>query len=182
MTTKIIGGKIRNFILKTPKGDTTRPILARIKKSLFDIIRPYIDGADFLDLFSGSGSIGIEAYSRGAKFVSLVEKDRRVCECIKQNLEYCKIMDNFHLSCLDVFKYIAVSDEKFDIIFAGPPYPLNFSQKVLDAVSNSSLLKENGIFIIQHHIKEKISDKAGKFVLYREEKYGDTILSFYKRG
>ncbi|MFC1546136.1 16S rRNA (guanine(966)-N(2))-methyltransferase RsmD [bacterium] len=179
MAIRIIGGDKKGFFVKGPKGVKTRPILARVRKSLFDILRPCITGSNFLDLYSGSGSVGIEAVSRGSEHVVFVEKDKKVCVCLKGNIEHCRVGDVSTLVCGDVFRFINTAQEKFDIIFAGPPYSVLLADKTLHELSDSSILKENTIVIIQHSIKEKIDETTHCLKMYRQERYGETTLSFF---
>ncbi|MFH1715170.1 MAG: 16S rRNA (guanine(966)-N(2))-methyltransferase RsmD [Elusimicrobiota bacterium] len=181
MAIRIIGGTLKGRILKAPKGiDITRPILARVRKSFFDIMRPYLDGAGFCDLFAGSGAVGIEAVSRGVLSVVFVDKDREACKCIANNIKYCKIEENCEIHCDDVFKFLEKADSAFDVIFAGPPYPLFYGEKALVSLSGSKVLTQDTKIIVQHSQEEKLSEHINNLICYRREKYGDTILSFFK--
>ncbi len=188
MPIKIIAGDFKNFVLKsTIETEITRPILARVKKSLFDILSPNLKNANFLDLFCGTGAIGIEALSRGAAKATFVDKDKKGCKCTTENIRLCKVTEKANLFCMDVFDFLGnFASEKFDLIFAGPPYPFNFVNKILEALVNSNILHDETIIIIQHEKREKVLEcvnnvsKNKKLLKFREKVYGHTILSFWK--
>ncbi|MEW6556649.1 MAG: 16S rRNA (guanine(966)-N(2))-methyltransferase RsmD [Elusimicrobiota bacterium] len=176
MSVKIIAGKFRGRVLKTLPGTQTRPLLARVKKSLFDILVHKIVGSTFLDLFAGFGTVGIEALSRGAKKVVFVENDRNCIKIIEENLEKLGISKN-----VKVFQKDAIQPDliecKFDIIFIGPPYNL---VSIADIIYKCErIINKNGIVIAQHYFKEMLQDRISNFHLYRRQKYGDMWLSFY---
>jgi len=184
MGIRIIAGKLKKREIKgIPKDKELRPILSRIKKSLFDIIRPKIIGAKFLDLYAGTGSVGIEAVSRGADLVIFVEVDEKLVKILKKNLERFKIENQTEVYQRDILLGLEwLKDFKgekfFDIIFMGPPYKEKIVSRTLELISDAGILKEKGIIIAQHHIKEKV--ETDKFNLFRTEKYGDSILSFFE--
>jgi 16S rRNA (guanine966-N2)-methyltransferase len=185
MSIRIIAGDLRGFVLKGPKTlEITRPILARVKKSLFDILMPYFrrENVKFLDMFSGTGCVGIESISRGVEKVFFIERDKEMYECILNNLKYCKKEENATVYCTDVFDFLETyRGEKFDIIFAGPPYPANLCNNILNALTISNVLKEDSVVILQHSSKENILDKTECLEKFRTKVYGDTILDFFKR-
>jgi 16S rRNA (guanine(966)-N(2))-methyltransferase RsmD len=182
MSIRIIAGECKGFILKGEvAGEITRPILARVKKSLFDILSPDLKDANFLDLFCGTGSVGIEAVSRGAKKAIFVDKDKNVNKCVKINIEYCKITDRCEVYSCDIFDFFKTySNIKFDIIFAGPPYPANLCNNILKNLAETKFLKPETMIVLQHQIKEPIAEDQGIFQKVREKIYGDTKLSFFK--
>jgi 16S rRNA (guanine(966)-N(2))-methyltransferase RsmD len=181
MAIRVIAGECKGFMLKGPPGDGTRPILARVRKSLFDILAPDLRDAVFLDMFCGTGAVGIEALSRGAKKLVSVEMDSAVVDCVNWNLNYSKMKERATVFSADVFEFLKNYDsEKFDIVFAGPPYPAYLCGQILEGLNECSFLKEETIIILQHYMKEITPSEVGKLSKYREKKYGDTILSFYE--
>ncbi|MBI4349519.1 MAG: 16S rRNA (guanine(966)-N(2))-methyltransferase RsmD [Elusimicrobia bacterium] len=190
---RIIAGSARGRkLLSVSKDLPVRPISSRIKQSLFDILRPRIFGSRFLDLFAGTGAVGMEALSRGASQVFFVDMDDRCVKVIQRNIERAGFKDKAKahrgnvLSPLSWVNYRA-GVEQFDLIFAGPPYvdeqkrPLRFSQPVLDNLAASRLLAPNGWLILQHHKKEPASAPAG-YELFRRARYGDTHLDFVRHA
>lgn len=148
---RVIAGKARSLKLMTPPGMDTRPTTDRTKETLFNILQPEIRGARFLDLFSGSGAIGIEALSRGAAFAVFVEKDRAAAECIKKNLAFTKLGDNGQILRKDVGAALKSLEKgaPFDLIFMDPPYGRGLERQVLEYLAHSSLLAEEGTVVVE---------------------------------
>jgi len=178
MPLKIIAGKYRGRNINTPAEGPARPLLARAKKSLFDILTPKIVNSVFLDLFAGYGSVGIEALSRGAKRAVFVETDRNCVEVIEENLKNLGAAESAEIIQRDAARPDFLED-KFDIIFIGPPYKMKMLADIIG--KSEKLLRKNGIIIGQHHKKEVLAERIGEVVLYRQEKYGDMVLSFYRK-
>jgi len=184
---RIIAGSLRGKKIESLPGLATRPLLGRIKKSLFDILGERIVDASFLDLYAGTGSVGIEALSRGAKYVLFIEKEARLTRLIRENLRKCEMEKKAEVAEIDILSYNKEGRkfsllEQFDLIFAGPPFKLNLTKDTLDIIIKLHLLKKNGWVICQHHFKEKVPEKKGFLRRFRKERYGKTIMSFYKAG
>lgn len=190
---RIIAGSARGrHLLSVPKDLPVRPISSRIKQSLFDIIRPRIMGSRFLDLFAGTGSVGMEALSRGAESVFFVDKDPRCVKCIERNIERAgfsgkgKAQRGDVLSPLSWVSYRS-GIEAFDLIFAGPPYvdenkrTLRLTQRLLDNLAASKILAAGGWILAQHHKKEPAVAPAG-YELFRRARYGDTVIDFVRHA
>ncbi len=185
---RIIAGSFKKRTLKSPSASTgARPILGRIKKSLFDILRPRIDGAAFLDLYAGSGAVGIEALSCGASTVTFVDRNPQCLSIIRQNLSKLHLFDRARLVRADVAKDLSHVGGTFDLIFMGPPYhdekwnAYHLTNPTLKSIGRSKLLKEGGWVIGQHHAKENVP-ALPEWPMFRREKYGDTLLSFFTHG
>ncbi len=178
----------RRQVGSLPKHWSTRPILARIKKSLFDILKTRLAGAQFLDLFAGSGSVGLEALSRGAEKVIFVDANPQCAKWISKTVSEiagenararCSVM------CRDAFSAIDSLHEKFDLVFSGAPYvdknksALFFIDRLLVELDRRHTLKIKGWFIAQHQQKETFTPGA-HWDFFRQEKYGDTRLSFFE--
>ncbi len=169
----IIAGKFKNRILNAPKSALTRPTSSRLRETLFNICQSKVEDAHFLDLFAGSGAIGLEALSRGAKKSTLVDSSRDSTLCIAQNIEKLQAHASATIMCCDVFlavKKLIKSGVQFDLIYADPPYQekgmfdgqiRSFSQQLLLVLDECSLLKENGLFFIE----DVPSDSTEKFDL-----------------
>lgn len=189
---RIIAGQLRGRSIKTVKDPAVRPISGRIKQSLFDIIAGLVPGSKFLDLFAGTGAVGIEALSRGAEFVFFVDMNRRCVDNIKVNLERLGFAERAKAhpgNVLADMSWISYRSgvSKFNLIFLGPPYktvektPLAFSTPALAGIAAADILAPKGWIISQHHVKEDVAAPAG-YEMARREKYGDTYLSFFRRG
>jgi 16S rRNA (guanine(966)-N(2))-methyltransferase RsmD len=163
-----------------------RPILARIKKSLFDILRPRMQEADFLDLYAGSGSVGLEALSQGARFATFVEMNPNCLSIVRQNLSKLGLFEKARLVRADITKNLGYAGGPFDIIFMGPPYhdqnwtALFLTMPTLKEIARCGMLKSGGVVVGQHHAKEPVTETP-EWDLYRQEAYGDTRLSFFRQ-
>ncbi len=148
---RVIAGSAKSLQLVTPDGDQTRPTTDKIKETLFNMLNPYLADAVFLDLFAGSGSIGIEALSRGAREAVFVEKKPKAIACIKKNLAHTHLSERAQLLTCDVRKALQELNGKmtFDIIFMDPPYADGAEKWVLEYLSDSSLLKPGGQIIVE---------------------------------
>lgn len=156
---RVIAGKARRLQLKTVPGMETRPTTDRIKETLFNVLQPDLLECRFLDLFSGSGGIGIEALSRGAASAVFVEKNPKACTCIRENLAFTKLAEHGKLLNMDVLQALRSLEGKgvFDIIFMDPPYEKGLEGQVLEYLTNSSLLDENTQIIIEADLNTDFS-------------------------
>ncbi len=180
---RVIAGSAKGRKLKTPKTDI-RPLSDRSKEALFNILSTKVVDSSFLDVFAGSGSVGIEALSRGAKIAFFVEKDKRHVRIIRENLSDFGFSDRSEVYLLDALqgiKILSSKSAKFDIIFLGAPYNSPVLEEALKQLGEMELLNPNGIIVAEYRFKQKIDSEYGKISRFREEKYGDTILAFYER-
>lgn len=148
---RVIAGTARRLNLVTPKGFSTRPTSDKVKETLFNIIAPRLYDVKFLDLFAGSGGIGIEALSRGARKAVFIEKDKNALSCIKKNLETTHFTDIADVVPYDVLSslYNLDSREPFDIIFMDPPYDMGLEKQVLSILASSKLINEDTLIIVE---------------------------------
>lgn len=172
---RIITGLYKNRVLKTPKGDTTRPTSDKVRGSIFNILQNQIEGRTFLDLFAGSGSMGIEALSRGAASATFVEKERRAVQCIKENLESLQIeAEVFATDALSAVKRLIKASRQFDLIYIDPPYALDI-EPLLELVQ--PILAPEGTLILEQSKRAKIEPNGLKQV--DERHFGDTVIYFF---
>ncbi|OUQ58866.1 16S rRNA (guanine(966)-N(2))-methyltransferase RsmD [Tyzzerella sp. An114] len=177
---RVISGMARGHKLLAPEGMDTRPTTDRIKETLFNIIAPDLPQSRFLDLFSGSGAIGIEALSRGAQKAVFVDESSKCREIIEHNLKHTKLIDNADLYCMDAVSAInmlGTKGEKFDIIFLDPPYNMGFYEPVIIAIKNSGILDKEGYIIAERSPKVSIHEIEGITIL-REKEYKTTVMTF----
>ena len=193
---RIIGGTAKGRRLLTAKGLAIRPTQDRVKESLFNIIGENIIGAEFLDLFAGAGSIGLEALSRGARHGVFVEKNPYHVKILRKNLERCKFSQNADVYCEDVLKFLRrvgrlhpgegptrseTRIKSFDFIFADPPYGNpELAQDTLRRLDSLDLLAKGGQVIIEHSKRVALPEVLSRMVLFRQKYFGDTVLSFYR--
>jgi len=178
MALRITAGKYKNKKLKSIPGKQLRPLSERVKEALFSIINEKIKGAVFLDLFAGTGNVGIEALSRGASESVFVEKDPERVRIIEENIKTLGVEEQTKVVCSDVFNYRTGIEP--DIIFAGPPYKANISSEILNHLKNFDIAGCRTLIIIQHHYKEEAN--SDYFNKVDSRKYGKTVLDFFKKG
>ena len=182
MSVRVIAGCARGIPLKAPKGMHTRPTSDRIKEALFNIIGPRVIDSVFLDLFAGTGGIGIEALSRGASNAFFIEKDTKALDIIKNNLLNTKLEDfgEVYRTDMEVMLHnLGNEGRKFDIIFLDPPYLQEYEERVLHKISMYSLLNARGIVIVESSKRTVLPEVVQNLKLYRQKRYGDTLLTFY---
>lgn len=180
---RIIGGVARGRRLFLPGGCPVRPTSDAVKEALFNLLGD-IEGLSFLDLFAGTGSVGIEALSRGAAEVFFVEKNRAVVQCIEDNLGKCGFDWRCEILATDVKNAVSILAKRkarFDILFADPPYDEGFVGETLQCLVGTNLISRDGVVVVQHSVREEAqgSENWG-FALTDQRRYGDTLLSFLK--
>lgn len=172
---KIITGLYKNRVLKTPKGETTRPTSSKLRGSIFDILQNQIEGRSFLDLFAGSGSMGIEALSRGASSATFVEKDRAAASCIRENLKTLQIEATvIQADATSAVKRFIKNQTQFDLIYIDPPYALHI-EPLLGEISQ--ILAPEGIVIVEQSKRSKV--EAPRLNLVDERHFSDTTVFFF---
>lgn len=180
---RIIGGEARGRTIRLPGGCRIRPTSDRVKKSLFDILHP-VAGRSFLDLFAGSGSVGLEALSRGALGAVFVERDSRLVEAIRKSLGQLAYHARAEVIAADAARgldRLVRQKRSFDLIFADPPYDEGLAVETLKWLDKGDLLAENGIVILQHSIRETPEGLLIRTMAVTDlRRYGDTVLSFLK--
>lgn len=172
---RVIAGKAKRISLTAPNGFETRPTQDRTKETLYNMLQPYIADSLFLDLFSGSGAIGIEALSRGAKEAVFVENGREACNCIKSNLKKTKLEADAVLlqsDVMDALNRLEKNQKCFDCVFMDPPYNKQLEKKVLEKLSGSGLADEDTVIVVEASLETEFSYLTGLgFELVKEKKY-----------
>ncbi len=172
----ITGGKFKGRKVLAPDENITRPTLSQVRESLFSTLFSQIDfeGKIFLDLFAGSGIVGLEALSRGFQQVFFVEKNKKAFEILKKNISLISDIQTLFLS--DSLKFLQKTNENFDIIYIDPPYLSGIYENVLNIIFEKNLLNKNGIVILEHSQDVNFQ----KFKLLKQKKYSDKLISFLK--
>jgi 16S rRNA (guanine(966)-N(2))-methyltransferase RsmD len=180
---RIIAGKDKNRTIKSKKGNDTRPTLESVREALFSIIAQRVPESCFLDLYSGSGAIALEALSRGAKRAVMIESDSEAIKIIIENINSIGYGDHSRAYKNDAFRAIKIlgrKNELFDIIFMDPPYSLNICESVVNAIGKEKILKPDGIIICEHYHMEKMKMEILNFEKFDERDYSKKIITFYK--
>lgn len=178
---RVITGKARGIQLKTPDGMQTRPTSDRVKEALFSIIQFDIPGAQVLDLFGGTGQLGIEALSRGAQSAVFVDAGEKACALIRENLKRTKLETDARVVRSDYLDYLKRTREKFDIIFLDPPYAEVFLENALNIITEIDILQTNGIIIAERPLGKELPWDFEGYRRSRDYKYGNTLLTVYRK-
>jgi len=179
---RVIGGRARGTKLKSPSTEETVPITDRAKEALFNIIMPKIADCNFLDLFAGTGGVGIEALSRGANSATFIEISKSIYADLTWNIERTRFKDKSTLLNHDAFKFLQEDKHKYNIIFVAPPQWKNMCQDAMTALcKNIHLLSEDGIVITQHDPSEIVNVDNRILVEYDKRIYGGVQFNFFKR-
>ena len=179
---KVISGFLKGRKIEGYNIEGTRPTMDRVKESVFGMIQDYIKGSIVLDLFAGSGQLGIEAISNGAKLCYFIDNNTEVIKILNKNITNLKIKENSKILLSDWKKSLndfANQNIKFDLIFIDPPYDYDVYEKILEKVSNLNLLNKDGLIILEHH-NLKLKDKYNDLTLYKQKKYGNKSVNIYK--
>ncbi|NLP46120.1 MAG: 16S rRNA (guanine(966)-N(2))-methyltransferase RsmD [Epulopiscium sp.] len=177
---RVIAGSAKGHRLQVPVGLNTRPTAARIKESIFNMIALDLPGCQFLDLFSGSGSMGIEAISRGADHAIFVENNPMAIQSIQRNLQHTKFQKYatvYQNDVIETLYVLARQKQKFDIIFMDPPYNNHNIVLILNTIKEYDLLNPDGYIIVEHEVNYSIED-ISTFKLWKEKKYKTTTMTF----
>lgn len=172
----------KRLFSKVSDGEKLRPTSSKVREALFDIIREKIEGAIFVDLYAGTGTIGLEALSRGAGKVMFVEPDQLRFRTIRENADKFGFRERASVvkgRAYEFLKKLSVGKASFDIFFLDPPYHSGEISKVLPLIGEKGLLKEDGIVIVEHFFKKTLPEITGKLKIDRRYRYGDTMLTLY---
>ena len=176
---RIIAGSARRTPLAAPKGQNTRPTADRVKENLFNILTSYVTDARFLDLFCGSGAIGIEALSRGANEAVFVDSSKDAIAALTANLARAKLIGRIMPMCVfTAISMLAGEGRLYDIIYLDPPYGQGLLDPTLDAIVKSTLITQNGSIVAESHVDEEMP-QPGPLILHDTRIYGQTRLLFY---
>ncbi|RSL29606.1 16S rRNA (guanine(966)-N(2))-methyltransferase RsmD [Salibacterium salarium] len=181
---RVISGNYKGKTLKAVPGMKTRPTSDKVKEALFHRIGPYFEGGDGLDLYAGTGNLGVEAISRGMDSFVFVDKSPQSVKIIKQNLKSIGIQEQTEVYCNDAARSLSALGKRnktFNMIFMDPPYHINIIPELLESIAAKGLLIKSGIVICEHHSSSTLADKIGILTKQSTERYGDTSVSVYER-
>lgn len=179
---RVITGKARGVTLKTPEGLQTRPTTDRVKEALFSIIQFDIPAASVLDLFGGTGQLGIEALSRGAKRAVFVDESDKACRLIQENLRRTRMEGEGTVVRGDYLAYLSRCREKFDIIFLDPPYAEVFLENALKRITEIDILQSGGIIVTERPLGKELPFEFEGYTRSKDYKYGNTLITLYRKG
>jgi len=178
---RVITGTARGVQLKTPEGMVTRPTADRVKEAMFSIIHFDLPGAQVLDLFGGTGQLGIEALSRGAKSAVFVDAGEPACRLIRENLKRCRMEGQGRVVRSDYLDYLSRSAETFDIILLDPPYAEVFLENALKRITEIDILRSGGIIVAERPLGKELPWEFSGYTRSKDYKYGKTLLTIYRK-
>ncbi len=178
---RVITGKARGVVLKTPEGMVTRPTADRVKEALFSVINFDIPGMAVLDLFGGTGQLGIEALSRGAKSAVFVDAGEAACKLIRENLRRTKLEGQARVVRGDYLAFLRSCKEKFGIIFLDPPYGEVFLENALNLITEIDILQSGGIIVAERPLEKLDLPDFPGFSRSKDYKYGKTLVTIYRK-
>ena len=190
---RVIAGQYRGRVLKNPQGLQTRPTSDRLRETLFNVLAPRLEGARVLDLCAGTGAIGIEALSRGAAFVTFVDRVHKMCGLVEENLDLLDVPEEMtEVVKSDAAEYLRrtgrnegqewrAGREPWDVVYFDPPYSTDYLPVLKEfGAHTAALLREGGVFVVEHHHKNPLPETLGALRRWRVLKQGDSALSFYE--
>ena len=178
---RVITGKARGIVLKTPTGMATRPTADRVKEALFSIIQFEVPASRVLDLFGGTGQLGIEALSREAKSAVFVDEREDACRLIRENLKRTKLEQYAKVIRSDYMAYLRSCKDKFDIILLDPPYADVFLENSLKMITEIDILETGGIIIAERPVGKELPWDFHGFTRSKDYKYGNTLITIYRK-
>jgi 16S rRNA (guanine966-N2)-methyltransferase len=179
---RVTGGTARGLILKVPKNYDIRPTTDRVREAIFSMLVSIGDDwTRCLDLFAGTGALGIEALSRGAGWVDFIEKQPRCCDIIKQNLKTVGFSQQSHVYCMNVAKALSGLEGEYNIIFMDPPYADKSLEDIINQLNEAKFTVLNTLLVIPHSSRNELARNYGNFRLIKDRRHGDTRISMYRK-
>ena len=178
---RVIAGKARGTLLKTPDGMLTRPTADRVKEAMFSIIQFELPGADVLDLFGGTGQLGIEALSRGARSATFVDARAEACGLIRENLKRAKMSGEGEVVQADYLDFLTRCQKQYNIILLDPPYAEVFLENALKRIAEIDILHSDGIIVTERPLGKELNWDCPGFSRSKDYKYGKTVLAIFRR-
>lgn len=182
---RVVSGSCKGRLLKSVPGKQTRPTTDKVKEAMFNMIGPYFDGGRALDLFAGSGALGIEGLSRGFEEVLFVERDLKAFQTVKENVKICGFDED-----VEIYRNVAEKAIKaiikrglvFDYIFLDPPYKKQKLQQLIEIIDKEHLLADDGLIVCEHGSDIQLAQQIGTFICKRHEQYGMVAITIYKKA
>ena len=180
---RVIAGNVKGHRLKVPKGVVVRPATDLVRGAIFSILETTASGwAQVLDVFAGSGAMGIEALSRGAGWVDFVEREPRCCAIIRQNLEKTKLAAQAHVYCCSAAKAISFLDKEYSIVLMDPPYSDSTIGNVITQLASSNLVGAGSTVVVTHSTHFSLGSTYATLSLIKERRHGDSCIAIYQKG
>ena len=178
---RVVSGRAKGTVLRTPDGMSTRPTTDRVKEAMFSIIQFDLPGAIVLDLFGGTGQLGIEALSRGASKAVFVDQQSSACNLIRENLRRTKFLENASVIQSDYLRFLQSCHQKFNVILLDPPYTEVFLENSIKMITEIDILQTNGIIVTERPLEKELPWVFSGYSRSRDYKYGKTLLTIYRK-
>lgn len=178
---RIIGGEWRGRKLRFPDAPNLRPTPDRVRETIFNWLAPMIEGAHCLDLFAGSGALGLEALSRGAAFTTFVDSHKKVTQSLKQHLDLLNVNDRAKVISMDGVKFLKGETKKYDLVFLDPPYHLDFMQKVIPLLENNDWLEDNAKMYLEIEKRQSLPELPDNWKQLKEKTAGEVNYFLFQR-
>lgn len=179
---RVVSGTARGVVLRTPEGMSTRPTTDRVKESLFNIIQFDVPCSTVLDLFGGTGQLGIEALSRGAKSATFVDIQESACNLIRENLRRTHFSEQGRVVCSSYDRFLRNCKEKYDLILLDPPYAEVFLENALNFITEIDILQTGGIISTERPVGKALLASFPGYERSRDYKYGNTVLTLFRKS
>lgn len=179
---RVITGRARGCQLKAPRGMSTRPTMDQVKEGIFSAVQFELEGRRVLDLFAGSGQMGIEALSRGAARAVFVDESREAVQVIRENLEKTRLGDLAAVRQCEAMQYLDTARETFDLVILDPPYAEKFLENAIKKISEIDILSSSGIIICERPADKLLPESYPGLQRWREYKYGKTAVTIYRKS
>jgi len=179
---RVIAGEAKGHRLKVPRGVIVRPATDLVRGAIFSILENITnDWSIFLDLFAGSGALGIEALSRGAGWVDFVDREPRCCDIIRRNLEKTKLAERAHVYCCSVVRVFSFLDKEYSIILMDAPYSISNLSDLIMQLATSKLVMTNSVIVVTHSPRSSLNSNYTSLNLIKEHRHGDSCIAVYKK-
>jgi 16S rRNA (guanine966-N2)-methyltransferase len=182
---RVISGSAKGRSLKAVPGTSTRPTTDKVKEAIFSMIGPYFDGGQVLDLFAGTGGLGIEALSRGMQKAVFIDIEKKSIDTIQHNLQTAGLKDQaevFRTDAARALKALAKRDQRFELVFLDPPYKMKVIAELISTMDEQKLLEDQAVVVVEHDANDVLLEAIGGFEQQRRAEYGDTAVTIYKRA
>lgn len=178
---RIIAGELKGRRLMTPSDNRVRPTTDKVKEAVFSMVAGYLPGSVVVDLFAGTGNLGLEAISRGAARAYFVDKDRTSISMVRENVKHCKVEDRSVILWSDFKSVFKKINDKVDVIFLDPPYSAGYMEECFSIIAESEILEEGGIIVAEHSSAETLPEEMSGMVLIKSKRYGKISVSIYEK-
>ena len=176
---RVVGGRVKGHHLRMPRGTETRPTSAKVREAIFGMLTGTFEDSPVVDLFAGTGALGIEALSRGASHASFVERRGPACQVIRANLEHTHLLDMSRILCMPVERALGLLVDPVALVLLDPPYAHTDLHRIMGMIGGARVLGDDTTVVFEHSPRFSVAECYGRLALQRQKVYGDTAVSLY---